>query len=243
MIGPITIIAFGVFRFLIGLAIGSFLNAAAFRYKEKGWLRSLGGRSRCPCCNKTLSWQELIPLLSLFIQRGRCRGCKAKISWQYPLVEFLSGLIAIFIPPIGWLPVYVLLLISIIDYRHYLIPDSLVLILAGWGLLEHFVVPELIEGLLFRLAAGLGVAVFFGMIIVLTRGRGIGFGDLKLGAALGLWLGALGVIYALAAAFILGAVWGIGLLALGKKGLKDAVPFGPFLALGAILARLGVFIL
>ena len=142
--------------FIFGLAIGSFLNVVSLRY-EPGQrlldLKIIGGRSHCPHCRKTLRWYELIPLLSFIVQFGKCRDCGVRLSLQYPLVEFLSGLIFVFVPlplsslmindqrlmivfPIIWIIVFLLfLLLSIIDFRHYIIPDSINLSLAILGVI------------------------------------------------------------------------------------------------------------
>lgn len=158
------------FLFIFGLAIGSFSNVISLRY-EPGQrlldLKIIGGRSRCSHCQKILRWYELIPLLSFIIQFGKCRNCGARLFLQYPLVEFLSGLIFVsvpyylinfqFSPPVGgfnfqsifqlfnyqllitiiiWLLVFLLfLLLSIIDFRHYIIPDSINLLLAILGII------------------------------------------------------------------------------------------------------------
>src|SRR3989338_3192403 len=148
-----------LFLFIFGLAIGSFLNVVSLR-SQPGQrlldLRIINGRSHCPHCQKTLRWYELIPLLSFIVQFGKCRHCKKKLSLQYPLVEFLSGLIFVsvpllltnfqFSPPAGgfnlsilqliiiavWLLIFILfLLLSVIDFRHYIIPDSINLSLAA----------------------------------------------------------------------------------------------------------------
>lgn len=252
------------FFFALGLVIGSFLNVVIFRYSPEHSLFRLSnwrGRSHCQNCGSTLSWHELIPLISFLIQRGRCRHCGAGISWQYPLVEFLSGLI--FLLPIyftgiqGWIwlaAFLALLLIAAVDYRLYIIPDELNLVLAGLGALrvglEYFykIFGEL-QGsflgnyaLLFGLRqnvfinhlAGLAVgALIIGLIVAVTRGKGMGVGDLKLAGALGFLFGWPDIIFLLAFSFIIGSLASIFLLIRCLKGMKDIVPFGPFLVLGA----------
>ena len=123
--------------FILGIAIGSFLNVVSLRYEPGQKLmdfKIIGGRSHCPYCGKILSWYELVPLFSFLIQKGKCRNCEHKLSWQYPLVELLSGLIFVFVPLVAsywplviiWLLIFILfLLLSIIDFRHYIIPDSI----------------------------------------------------------------------------------------------------------------------
>ncbi len=261
--------------FVFGLAIGSFLNVVALRYKEGGGIfANIYGRSHCPLCGKTLRWYELIPLVSFVIQRARCRTCGEKISFQYPVVELLSGLIMAFVPyriislyqPFHqpYLPAFIfvlafltLLLISVIDFRLQIIPDSLSAFLAllgvamvfihgsfgDFGLKNGIIGGSFLGGYALMFWVGdsqivntiLGVIfglVFIGLIYVFTRGRGIGLGDVKLAAAEGLLLGWPDIALSLLVAFIVGAIVGGGLMLFRRKTLQDAVPFGPFIAVG-----------
>ena len=261
--------------FIFGLAIGSFLNVVAIRYKEGGGLfANIYGRSRCMLCERTLRWYELIPLISFVVQRGRCRTCGEKISWQYPTVEFLAGLIFTLVPykiislyqPFypAYLPIFIwvlafltLLLISAIDYRHQIIPDSLNIFMALLGVAMIFVHSSLGDfglkngmiggsflgsyALMFfvgnsqivnALAGAAFGALFIGLIYLLTRGNGIGFGDVKLAAAAGLLIGWPDIALSLLLAFIVGAIVGGGLMLFKRKTIHDAVPFGPFIAVG-----------
>ena len=253
-----------LFLFVLGLVIGSFLNVVIFRYSPEHSLFRLSnwrGRSHCRNCGATLSWHELIPLVSFLIQKGRCRNCGAGISRQYPLVEFLSGLI--FLLPLyfagieGWIwlaAFLVFLLIAAVDYRLYIIPDELNLVLVGLGALrvgwEYFYGTfgelqgsflgnyALLFGLrqnvfinhLTGLAAG---ALIIGLIVAITRGKGMGIGDLKLAGALGFLFGWPDIVLLLALSFIIGSLASIFLLIRRLKGMKDVVPFGPFLVSGA----------
>lgn len=267
------------FLFVLGLAVGSFLNVIALRYEEDGPLLSpsiVRGRSHCPYCRKTLKWYELVPLFSFLAQRGRCRNCQEKLSWQYPLAEFLSGLIFVLVPyalvnfkfsisnfpapsVILWIVVFeFFLLLSLIDFRLYIIPDSINLWLAVLGIVLIFapltscggidgsrcgsflgyyflIFPSINNIWLNHLSAAFLAMFFFGAVILITRGRGMGWGDFKLGGALGLIFGWPDILAVLALAFIIGALSSIVLMARGEKGMKDAVPFGPFLIIGATL--------
>lgn len=260
--------------FGFGLIIGSFLNVVILRYNPDNSVFSLtpiGGRSHCMNCRKILSWHELIPLFSFLIQRGRCRSCEGQFSWQYPIVEFLSGLI--FLTPfyfynqnfdsqlslaIGflWTMVFlVFLVLAVIDYYWYIIPDELNIFLAVAGTVRIFLENSpwyfsefsgsFINGYaalfglrsdiwLNHLAGGLIGFLIIGAIILFTKGKGMGIGDLKLIAALGILFGWPDIVFLLASAFIIGALFSIYLLVQRKKGLKDSVPFGPFLILGAM---------
>lgn len=266
--------------FSLGLAFGSFLNVVSLRY-EPGQrlldLKIIGGRSRCPHCQKTLKWYELMPLLSFLIQKGKCRSCGIRLSFQYPLVELLGGLIFVFVPlslyklfiihdslfiiqASLWLLIFILfLLLSIIDFRNYVIPDSINLSLAGLGIilaglsqisdygfkisdfdfsfLGHYsMLFGQIENIWSnRFSAALLAAVFFGAIIILTRGRGMGWGDFKLAGALGLIFGWPDILLIFILAFIVGAIAVAPLLLRKQKTMKDVVPFGPFIIIGASL--------
>jgi prepilin signal peptidase PulO-like enzyme (type II secretory pathway) len=278
--------------FIFGLAVGSFINVITLRYQpgqnpegvrpfvgpygarilDK---KIIGGRSHCPICLKTLDWYELIPIFSFFIQRGKCRSCGHKISFQYPLVEILSGLLFVFVPltlinadfyadlrgltiiSAVWVIIFLLFLIlSIIDFRQSIIPNQINLSLGILGLilivvnhyydkfnylsssfLGHYaVIFGLRENiwLNYLVAALLGMAIF-GAIILLSRGKAMGLGDFKLVGALGLIFGWPDILMVIFLAFIIGALVSIVFLIKKKKKMKDAIPFGPFLVIGAAL--------
>jgi prepilin signal peptidase PulO-like enzyme (type II secretory pathway) len=241
------------------------LNVLAVRYDPDRFVvtrESVGGRSRCPQCSRTLRWFELVPFVSFLIQRGRCRSCGTRIGLHHPAAELASGLIVAFVPLVagaggGWaggtlwtLVFLVLLLLSLIDIRLRLIPDEATALLAALGIIIAFLAPaaSLFGGYasLFGLgganvwvnhiAAALAAALLFGALIAVTRGRGMGLGDLKLAAALGLVFGWPDIVLVVMFAFIIGALFGAGAIAAKRKTMKSAVPFGPFLAIGAALA-------
>lgn len=259
--------------FIFGLIIGSFLNVIIFRYdpeKSVFAISPLLGRSHCRSCKKTLSWFELIPLASFFMQRGRCRNCRERLSFQYPLVEFLTGLIFLtplyffdihasdysMITGILWIIAFMaFLVLSAIDYHWMIIPDELNLSIVVLGFIRmaiensYFAFGDFsgsfvgnfsaLFGLrsdvwLNHLAGGFIGLAFIGAIILLTRGRGMGMGDLKLAASLGILFGWPDIAFLIAFAFILGSVYGVYALSTGEKAIKDSVPFGPFLILGAL---------
>ena len=132
--------------FAFGTFVGSFINVLGVRYSEKNGFRSaVHGRSKCSSCKKTLKWYELVPILSFIVLGGKCRGCKAKISWQYPIVEILTGLVFLLvplqlgqgIPALIWVLAFLtFILISIIDLRLKIIPDKLTIFIAMLGVLE-----------------------------------------------------------------------------------------------------------
>lgn len=234
--------------FVFGLAVGSFLNVASMRYPK-----SVRGRSRCPHCRKVLNWHELIPIVSYVIQKGKCRNCGNQLSLQYPLVEALTGGVFLslgyyfqrfshlpdfsawqgYILLLLWIVAAVcLILIALIDLRLFIIPDGLSITIAIIGILLTALKSNYLNH---TLTAVLSFLVF-GFVVVITKGRGMGMGDVKLAGAIGLLLGFPSSLIAFMAAFIIGAVWGVGLILFRKKSPKDAVPFGPFLVLGVFFA-------
>ncbi len=276
-------ISFMVFAF--GLAIGSFLNAFIYRLevrqglvltkgKHKGKHKPsvLRGRSFCPHCGHTLAWQDLIPLLSFLFLRGRCRYCKQRISFQYPLVELATGVVFLFIFNFQFsisnefsilqffniLYLFILasslITIFVYDLKHYLIPDKILYPAIGlaflWRIFEFLNLgfaqsfdwaPGRMAGwismpLIQAILAGILASVFFFAIYLVSKGKWMGFGDVKLAFLLGLFLGWPSIVVALFSAFCLGAVAGIALIAFKKKGLKSEVPFAPFLIIGTAIA-------
>ena len=261
------------FLFVIGLLVGSFVNVLALRYSgAHGFSKALRGRSQCPHCHKTLSWYELLPIISFLIQGRRCRHCRAKIYWQYPIVELMCGLIFLlplylrnpFIPVeyswimnALWIVIFlILVLVALIDFRLSIIPDELNIALGllgiamtvvqgQYGLFDTFSGSFLggaaaifgVRGSIWinrLLAVGLEI-LLLGIIIYTTKGRGMGMGDLKFLAALGLIFGWPDTLFITAFSFIIGAVFSIYLLVAHRKAMRDAVPFGPFLVLGTVV--------
>lgn len=228
---------------IIALLIGSFLNVCIYRIpREKSVVFP---PSHCPGCGNTLKCQDLIPLVSYFVTRGKCRYCGSRISSRYPLVEGLNALL--------WLLLYnkigisgqfiffalwssLLIVITFIDLEFQEIPD--VLNLSGLALslgaaLWPETSPALLDGALGLL---LGGGSF--LIIALVSGGAMGGGDIKLMAVLGLFLGWQMIIVVFLLAFTLGACISVYLLVTGKKGRKDPIPFGPFIALAAVIVFL-----
>ncbi len=237
-----------LFVFLLGLAIGSFINCAVYRvYTEQ----SMRGTSFCPHCRHSLFAKDLVPLLSWVFLFGRCRYCKEKISVQYPLVELAVGLVFLssylFIVPALSLATlfylfFVLSLLSFVfvyDLKYYIIPDFAVFSLIGIALLYrffHFFTEGDVNNLLYPVFSALGAFVFFFLIFYLSKGKGMGFGDVKYVIFMGLFLGFPEIIVGLFLSFSLGAIIGLILLTLKKKGMKSEIPFGPFLITGTILS-------
>ncbi|HHV56657.1 MAG TPA: prepilin peptidase [Firmicutes bacterium] len=222
----------------LGLTVGSFLNVVAHRLPRGESL--LRPRSRCPKCGHTLAAWDLVPVLSFLWLRGRCRFCRAPISPRYPAVELCTG--AFFVAA-GLLlaPTWQLLrtlalgslfiAASLIDLDTLVLPDAFTL---GGAALALLLPPGPRPAYLLGALAGCALLLF---IAWASRG-GMGGGDVKLGLALGAFLGWPNVLPALFLAFFLGAAAGIGLILAKKKRRSDAVPFGPFLVAGGLGAAL-----
>jgi leader peptidase (prepilin peptidase)/N-methyltransferase len=227
---------------LFGLIIGSFLNVVAWRLPRGESL--VRPRSKCPGCGVLVKPYDNLPVVSWLVLRGRCRGCGERISARYPVVEAITAVLYVAVVALKWGDVLQLALglvlvtflvpIAVIDLDHKLIPNKLtgpaaVLALALGAVLEPSYLPE-------QLAAGAGALLFF-YLPALIHAKGMGMGDVKLAAVLGLYLGRA-VAPAIFAGLILGVVAGAAIVA--HKGISEGrrtkVPFGPFLAVGALLA-------
>ncbi len=274
----------GFFFFVFGTAIGSFLNVVILRYRPERPLfdlKIISGRSRCPKCGKLIPARELIPLASFLFLRGKCSACRERISIQYPLVEFLTGLVFLGVPLFlnrfygqsnelffsfamdpwyyflvaFWVLAFVcFILLVAIDLRHYIIPDELnvmvgtVGIFVAWLLAQNqallapfstsfvrhyaLVFSPVSNLLLGHLLGAVAAGLFFLALVLLTKGRGMGMGDVKFMFMAGLLFGWPDVAVATFFAFLLGGVTAGVLFFLRKKGMKDKIPFGPFLVLG-----------
>ncbi len=253
--------------FLFGIAIGSFLNVVILRYDGERFFNfgRLGGRSACLGCRGQLRWYELVPVVSFIIQGGKCRLCRARISWQYPVVEILTGgafVISylyfsaqysfpyahphLWLMVVGWTVIFVCMIaLSVVDVRMMLIPDELTAIIAAVGVMFGFansgsflgnytaLFPQFAHPLISHVIGGIAGFTLLGAITLVSRGKAMGMGDVKLAGAMGLVLGFPDIYFALALGFLLGGVFSAGLLVrMSRYGMKTMVPFGPFLVLG-----------
>ncbi len=244
-----------VFSVILGFIVGSFLNVVIYRLNTK---KTLGGRSMCLSCSTTLRWYDLIPVISYVSLWGRCRSCKSKISFQYPLVEFgtgaLFGLLFLKLSFLLSLDAYMfvvnyvyyaslaalLVIITVYDIRHKIIPDRLSFI---FGLLAFLGVFFIDSGLVFfhwpvlaDLISGFALSLPLAFLWVVSRGRWMGLGDAKLAVGLGFMLGLAKLIPATLISFWSGAIYGILLMLLGKASPRSEIPFAPFLILGTLVA-------
>ncbi len=249
--------------FILGLIAGSFANCAIFRFGERE--SALDGRSRCPKCRHGLAWYDLIPVVSFFIRRGKCRYCQKPISWQYPAVELaVAGLFcaaawrfypAVFAGHFSFFPLFELsawwiflaamAVVFTADWRWYLIPDGaliagLIAVLALragvlaqdyflFGRIDFAALADPFSGAAF--AGGLFLAMFLA-----SRGKWMGFGDVKLAFLMGLALGFWPVLLAVFLANLFGAIMGLGMVLAKKKTMSSPIPFGPFLVAGLLIS-------
>jgi leader peptidase (prepilin peptidase)/N-methyltransferase len=246
----VLVVAVGVF----GVLVGSFLNVVVWRVPRGESVVSPA--SACPHCGHRIRSRDNIPVLSWLVLRGRCRDCGEAIAWRYPAVELVTGLLFAGVAAatgLSWsLPALLYLVgisvaLTLIDLDHRRLPDAIVLpsypvalallALATWAPGSSATGGDLVRALI-------GGAAMFGVyfLLVLVYPRGMGFGDVKLAGVLGLYLGWAGwsqLVVGWFAAFLLGGVFALVLLATGRAGRKSAVPFGPWMLLGAGVGLLG----
>jgi len=228
-----------IIAFIFGIVIGSFLNVCIYRIPKGESI--VYPPSHCTDCNYQLKPWDLVPIFSYLFLHGKCRKCGVKISGKYPLIELWTGVMfSLVVYQYGFnlsglfysLFVAALIVVTFIDLEHFLIPNSVVLAVIVLGIGLHiFVRPfNIYNAVLTFLGAGL----FFLVLYLLSRG-GLGGGDVKLAAALGLWLGWPGAALAVFLGSLIGSVISISLIALKKKNRKDPIPYGPFLVFGTII--------
>lgn len=242
--------------FIVGAIAGSFIGALTWRWPRN--ISIFDGRSRCPHCKHTIRWYDNIPIISFVLLKGRCPDCKKKIPTRdfiiesslallFPVVYLVFPTIGANIPWLSKLPdIYgtavfltifsVCTAIFIVDFEHQYIPDTLafgiLLIVIGILILTAY------ELLFVNLASGLGAGVFLLLIHLLTRGKGMGLGDVKLVLALGTILGFPLAVVSMFSAFVIGSAVGIVLIIAKLAKFKQKVAFGPFLIIGFFVAML-----
>jgi len=243
---------------ILGLIIGSFLNVVIFRFQTQ---KSFGGRSMCMTCKKKLAPYELVPVFSFLFLKGRCAGCRSKISIQYPIIELITGFLffflflkfnsLFFLNPASFILTYafyssifsLLLIIAIYDLKHKIIPDVLSFFFGLLSLIGLYFFSS--KGFSFNLAnwfdflPGFLIAIPFALLWFFSKGAWMGLGDAKLALGLGWFLGMSQLFPAILISFWSGALIGVFLIIFSKKySLKSEIPFGPFLIFGSLLAFL-----
>jgi leader peptidase (prepilin peptidase)/N-methyltransferase len=237
-----------IFVFVLGTVIGSFLNVVILRYNTG--FSIINGKSKCLTCGKELEWYELIPIASFIIQKGKCNKCGSKISWQYPLVEITTGFLFLLIIKtitgygilaIGYYFVVfsLLIIITVYDMRHQIIPNPFVYFFDVLAFLSLFQI--LGYGIDFSgFIAGLAFFAFFGSFWLFSKGKWMGLGDAKLALGIGWLLGLQKGILAMLFSFWIGTIVSIFLMFFYKNkiNMKSKIAFGPFMALGILIAFL-----
>jgi leader peptidase (prepilin peptidase)/N-methyltransferase len=239
-----------VFLLVAGLVFGSFVSALTYRYPRG--LSVVKGRSFCPKCKRQIAWLDNIPLLSFLILGGKCRDCRKKISWRYPVVEFATAMGFVIIGYFATtlqggsfkgvtlfysLAIFIILIsIFIVDLEHRIIPDDFVF----WGIFisvvySLFIIPD---SLFTSFLAGFLSGLLLLIIFLLTKGRGMGLGDVKFAVLGGLIIGIKLFYVWLMLAFLTGGATGIILILVRKARFKSKIAFGPFLIVGLGLAIL-----
>lgn len=247
---------FLTFSLFLGLVIGSFINAFVWRLHEK---KSLWERSICPKCKTAIKWYDNLPLLSFLILKGRCRSCGKRISIQYPLVEIVVAVLFLAVTyahlsdwlNVGFLSVVdnrivylailrdlflvaVMIVIFIYDLRWYIIPDIVTLPVAGF-----FIVVNLLLGFswhLLLICAIIGSSFFLIQFLV-SGGKWMGGGDIRLGLLMGLALADIAtLLFAIMLAYLVGSVVGLALIAVGRKKWGSKIPLGVFLTSSTIFS-------
>ena len=230
---------------LFGLVVGSYLNVVIFRLPRR--ISTVLPRSRCPRCRAAIRPWDNVPVFSYLLLRGRCRHCGARIPWRYPLVEVMTAACFLlsarrFESPADSLVAAAfcgaMIVLAMIDLEHFILPDVITKPGIAAGLLAQLWVswstPQ---------SALIGIVLGAGVIAAVSWGwywlkgvHGMGFGDVKMLAMIGAFLGWQGVVVTLLLGCLTGSLVGAGLMLRGRAGLGSKLPFGVFLALGAVVA-------
>nr|WP_191560716.1 A24 family peptidase [Metabacillus idriensis] len=229
------------FLSLYGLLLGSFFNVAGLRIPNKQSI--VAPRSSCPGCHHTLTAGELIPVVSYLLQGGKCRKCKARISPLYPFVELMTAILFTISPLlVGWskelvialtlISLFMILFVS--DIKYMIIPDKVLLFFAGLFIIERIFIP-LTPWWDSLIGAAAGFFLLYG-IALLSRGKGMGGGDIKLFAVLGLVLGWKLVLLSFFLSCFVGSIVGVVGILIGKVKRKQPIPFGPSIMVGTVAA-------
>lgn len=254
---------FSIIFLLLGFLIGSFLNVLVYRLRSAEEI--FWDRSKCPHCQHMIRWFDNVPVLSFILLRSRCRDCKQKISWQYPLIEILTGLAFVLVGQkffhVGdfssWIATAYyfviaasLISIAVYDWLYLEIPSEVLwfgVVLAvafglysDWATWTSLTLPISIFG--YTVYSGIFAAffsfLFFFLLSAVSRERWMGMGDAYLAILLGLVVAWPKILLALFLAFFFGSVWGLAMIMLKKKKMKSRLPFAPFMILGTFIALL-----
>jgi len=233
-----------ILSFIFGSIIGSFLNVCIYRLPLR--ISVIFPLSMCPSCKHPIPFYHNVPIVSFLLLRGRCGNCHTPISFQYPLVELITGLSALSLTLrfglsltsfVYFLFISALIVITFIDLKYQIIPDVISLPGIGVGFLSSLLIHRIsvLDSLLGILAGGGILLIVSTTYYLLTRREGMGFGDVKLLAMIGAFLGWKGALMGLITGAFVGTLIGVPIMIREKKSAKYAIPFGPFLSIGAIL--------
>lgn len=247
-----------VIFFILGLIVGSFINVVVYRLNVAESF--VVGRSKCPHCQTLIKWYDNIPLLSFIILKFRCRNCREKISFQYPLTEFFTGVVFAIIgvkyfnvtDVSTWtLTIYylgatsALIAIFVYDFLYMEIPGLVLWPAVGWAIACNLLLDwnrldlgnNIWNSLIFSgTLAAFAAFIFFFLLVAVSREKWMGMGDAYLVILLGLILGWPQILSALMLAFSIGAIFGVILIVAKKKKMESQIPFAPFLVLGALIS-------
>jgi len=234
-----------VISILFGAMVGSFLNVCIFRLPKEESIIWPG--SHCPHCNKPIKFYDNIPLISYLLLWGKCRYCKKTISFQYPLVEGITALCSLWLfikfgPSLSYLFFFAfvaaLIVITVIDLYHQIIPDVISLPGIGVGIIASLILPKItfFNSLIGVLLGGGSLFIVGTLYQWFFKREGMGGGDVKLLAMIGAFLGWKAVILTILLSSLIGSITGIIIMVLKGKDFKYAIPFGPFLSLGAVIS-------
>ncbi len=235
---------FAIYFFIIGACLGSFANVIIYRYPSGESI--VRPRSRCSSCKQPVAWYDNLPIFAWLLLRGKCRNCQASFSIRYPLVELLmAGLFLGLFLKLGWswtlleclIFAFALVVSSFIDFDHMILPDVFTLSGIVIGLIGAAFNPER-EFLPAILGVILGGGFLYAIAVIYSAVRkqeGMGGGDIKLIAWIGAVLGWTSVPFVIISSSLIGSVVGLIIMTKTKGGMSQAIPFGPYLALGALL--------
>jgi leader peptidase (prepilin peptidase)/N-methyltransferase len=221
---------------ILGLVVGSFLGAYTYRYPRR--IQIIKGRSFCPKCETKITWYDNLPLLSFALLNGKCRNCGKKISFRYPVIELMTalGFVGIWyfsLPSLLFIILPILMAVFVIDLEHKIIPDELVL--GGFILIAFSLLMADNSSFLINLLSGFSAASFLLFLHLITKGRGMGLGDVKLALMIGTFLGWPKTLTWLLTAFLTGAMVGLILIIIKRFSFGKQIAFGPFLVVSVFL--------
>lgn len=238
-----------IILFIFGICFGSFLNVVIDRIPNGKSI--IIGRSHCDFCKHPLSLYDLVPIASFLLLKGTCRYCKKNLSWQYPIVEFGIGILFVMlfliqnpmdvmqfvIVGVDFLLISLGIALAIMDIKYHILADGVIIFFAFFSFI--YILLEDPQTIFIRIGIGLLSMLPLLLIFLITKGRGMGFGDVKLVFVMGFFLGFPNILIAYYIAFLTGGLVAIILVILRKKKFRSAtIAFGPFLLLGTLLASI-----